>query len=123
MISGAAIGDDWSDTVFLSQEQLALRAATAVYPDRWCVKTFVRSNRGDLPDRQSSAFIPGDGSYLLPTNSPLYSNDSSLASRLIALRTMRLATLWRGRNQALVVGLSKSGYLGIRLDEVYASSR
>jgi hypothetical protein len=59
----------------------------------------------------------GDG-----MSTPAYLDRSSVFKRLMEIRSLRLMTLWQGRDTALVFGVDDSGYLGVSLDEAVASA-
>lgn len=108
---------------------LVVDHSTSLFADRWCILTFIGNSRNldsisALGYRSPYPYsVSAAGSaYALYSNKPEYSDESSLINRLLALRTMRLMTLWQGRETALVFGLNETGYLGIRLDEAVASN-
>lgn len=92
------------------------------YPERWCIKTYVSEIRSqaDAPitRRATSAslnyrYVPIQLEEEIPEE---FDDRSSLLERLKALKNVRLATLWQGRNRSLVVGVQDGGYLGVSLD-------
>ena len=100
-------------------ERNMLETATPAYEGRWCIETFLAKEKAE---RSSEAH----GSRVLSTYRPLrhgtvaeptYSDQSSLLSRLKGLRNFRLATLWRGKDSALVLTVIDDAYVGVRLDE------
>ena len=114
--------DDSADTLIVDH-------STSLYPKRWCILTYVENSRQfrTTADPALSFYYP---SWLdqqaLPTDpvgdTPFDDDRTSLLSRLEALTSMRLMTLWRGRENALVIGLNRSGYLGISLDDAVVSN-
>ena len=121
--ASAAHGDEITD----ASARLDLDRIDSVYPDRWCITTFIDRSR-KIPVHRTSGIRTAEtwaaSTPVFPAVSyAAYSGNSSLANRLLALRTLRIATLWRGRQQALVFGVNESGYLGVRLDEIDTSRR
>lgn len=97
---------------------------TTAYPDRWCIETFIAESRRIRPAGAARsrtlvpyAFSPSSADELLAGADPEFVDSSSLYNRLKALSKLRLMTLWRGRDSALVVALNESGILGLTLDE------
>lgn len=123
IVSGTAQGDDLSFTDSRTQsELLTINHSTPLFAGRWCILTFIDDSRNfdavSTHGYRSAAFRSVvRSSYSLPGGRPTYADESSLVSRLKALRTLRMMTLWQGRDSALVFGLDESGYIGIRLDE------
>lgn len=126
----AAQADEWTLTAAdESAATLVLDGTTSLYPKRWCILTYVENSRQfrASTDPELSFYFP---SWLdqqaLPTDpvghTPFDEDRTSLLSRLEALTSIRLMTLWRGRENALVIGLNRSGYLGISLDDAVANN-
>ncbi len=99
--------------------------ATPVYPERWCILTFIAENRpATVGSHARSALAyashPSAAQGPWAADEPAYTDSSSLYHRLMSLRSVNLMTLWRGRDSALVVGINSDGLLGISLDEADA---
>lgn len=102
-----------------SSHRAVLETTTPAYEGRWCIATFL-ANKKDTPRHSIRTSRPSAHSSRLRHASvaqPYYSDQSSLSSRLKGLRNFRLATLWRGRDSALVLTVIDDAYVGVRLDE------
>ena len=100
-------------------------ATDAYYPRAWCIKTFLNTNsRATTVTRLAPPSL--DRSRSLATNgfaadAPIvdtaYVDQSSLMERLRALKARPFATLWRGRDTALVLRIQDGGYFGVSVDD------
>lgn len=102
-----------------ASDDTLLEATTQTYEGgRWCIATFLANANSDRPHPNlSSHRSPLRLSRRVDVAQPNYSDQSSLLSRLKGLRNFRLATLWRGRDSALVLTVIDDAYVGVRLDE------
>lgn len=107
-------------------EHLRLNHTSAMGADRWCILTFIRQSqrRNHAPVRlpAGAAYLAGSTSVYRMMNQPAYSGATSFFSRLNTARGIRLATLWKGRESSLVLGVDNDGYLGFRLDDAILDS-
>ncbi len=126
VVSGSAHGDDSAAVEGNSHaDLLTVRHSTPWFAGRWCISTFIdRSRKPGLvqaaPYRSPAYRFVSEPSFSLAGAYPAYDTEPPLVTRLKALRTLRMMTLWQGRDSALVFGLNESGYIGIRLDEALA---
>ena len=126
MMSGSAHCDDLKMSDGNTEaELLAVGHSTPRYAGRWCISTFIDRSRKpgavQATRYRSPAYrFDSEPWYSLVDTYPAYDSEPPLVSRLKALRTLRMMTLWQGRDSALVFGLNESGYIGIRLDEALA---
>ncbi len=93
------------------------------YPRAWCIKTYLDANSRNAVvtrlappslDRSAGATSTGfaAGEPIVTTT---YSDQSSLLERLRALKARPFATLWRGRDTALVLRIQDGGYFGVSI--------
>ena len=103
-------------------------AATFYYPKAWCIRTYLSNSARPIPVSRVAA--PERLSRLTSTldhaEAPIaassYSDRSSLLERLRAFRSTPLATLWRGRDTALVLRVQDGGYFGISVADLRADA-
>lgn len=89
-------------------------------PGRWCIKSFIAREATASRSALLRRAPPGALAYghrLDDAVADDYRDAASLLQRLEALGTLRFATLWRGRDRALVVGIQDGGYVGVSLDD------
>ena len=124
--SGSARCDDLTIADGNAQaELLTVSHSTPWFAGRWCISTFIDQSRKPGAAQATRYRSPvyrfvSEPAYSLAGAHPAYDTEPPLVSRLKALRTLRMMTLWQGRESALVFGLNESGYIGIRLDEALA---
>lgn len=119
----AACGNAWCDDAAAEPERrLETSLPVSGYPERWCIRTYVSEVRSQasVPIARTATsqslnyrYIPMQLKDEIPEE---FDDRSSLLERLKALKNVRLATLWQGRNRSLVVGVQDGGYLGVSLD-------
>ncbi|MDH4108606.1 MAG: hypothetical protein OEW35_09825 [Gammaproteobacteria bacterium] len=96
---------------------------TSPYPSRWCIEHFIAATRAGRPIRiRSTTYIQAASPVLNEFETPALVHDNSrwqgtLLGRIIEHRSLRLATLWTGRDSALYFGVDDSGILGVSLGE------
>ena len=101
-------------------------AATFYYPKAWCIRTYLSNSARPIPVSRVAPPAPERLSRLTSTldhaEAPIaassYSDRSSLLERLRAFRSTPLATLWRGRDTALVLRVQDGGYFGISVADL-----
>ena len=122
-MSGSAHCDDSAIVERNDQaELLTVGHSTPWFAGRWCISTFIDQSRKPGTVQATRHRSPvyrfvSEPSYSLIGVYPAYDSEPPLVTRLKDLRTLRMMTLWQGRDSALVFGLNESGYIGIRLDE------
>lgn len=132
-LTGTAQGDGISfDDREPRTEVLDLEQLASPYAQRWCILTFITESRDlrrpDDPDYDDPYYRVLNAGFASPPyrslahDYPEHADQPSPIDRLMALRRLRLMTLWRGRDSALVLGLNESGYFGVRLDDTVAST-
>ena len=95
------------------------------YPRAWCIKTYLDVNsrkavvtRLAPPSLDRSSGVPTTGFAAdAPIVTTAYTDQSSLLERLRALKARPFATLWRGRDTALVLRIQDGGYFGVSIDD------
>ena len=100
-------------------------ATASYYPRAWCIKTYLDANSRNAVvtrlappslDRSASAASSGiaaDQQFATTA----YTDQSSLIERLRSLKARPFATLWRGRDTALVLRIQDGGYFGVSVDD------
>ena len=105
-------------------------ASTFYYPEAWCIRTYLSRSARPIPVSRAAPPAPerlsrltsGTGLSDAPIASASYTDRSSLLERLRAFRSTPLATLWRGRDTALVLRIQDGGYFGISLADLRANA-
>ena len=98
-------------------------APVSEYPRKWCIETWMNSRPGRIrastSRRAPPAALTHRSDVTVDVEEPPvdYTDRTSLISRLKALRHLKFATLWQGRDRALVVGVQDGGYIGVSLDD------
>lgn len=93
------------------------------YPDEWCIRSYVsRAAIRSVATRPRGTPPPAE--LYRPASAPVEDpvpganvDRASLLQRLKELKSLRFATLWRGRDRAVVLGIQDGGYLGFSLDD------
>jgi hypothetical protein len=92
------------------------------YSGRWCIVTFIEQSRLQSP--ATTLTIAGNEiTYsplrarrsVLDSGSPLPYRPSFI-DNILETRYLRLMTLWRGHENALLLGIDEHGLLGVTLD-------
>lgn len=102
----------WADAESAAEARLGEAAAA----DRWSIRAFLRRSESRTNPRRQAHAPPARSDRWYRSAYAQYTDTSSPLSRLKALRNWRLATLWRGRESSLVLGLVDDAYFGVRLD-------
>ena len=93
------------------------------YPSRWCIEDFLARNRSNRPMRLRNVSYPApttgfsDAAVIGTVSNEPSRWSNTLIGRIIEQRSLRLATLWTGRDSALYFGLDDHGTLGVSLGE------
>ena len=101
-------------------------ASTFYYPRAWCIRTYLNRSARPVPVSRLAPPAPerlprltsDAGLSDAPIAAAAYTDQSSLLERLRAFRSTPLATLWRGRETALVLRIQDGGYFGISLADL-----
>jgi hypothetical protein len=96
--------------------------STSRYSGRWCIVTFIEQSRLQSPGT-TLTFTASEYTYssllarrsVLGSGSPLPYRPSFI-DNLVETRYLRLMTLWRGHENALLLGIDEHGLLGVTLD-------
>ncbi len=102
-----------------------LETTASFYPEAWCIETFLKtSSRTATVSRRAPPTLDRPVSIAInPVVSEAsiaataYTDRSSLIERLKALKSRPVATLWRGRETALVLRVQDGGYFGVSIDD------
>lgn len=85
--------------------------------NRWSIPAFVRDSARHSAVGAPLRYVPAaHTTRWYSSSSPTYTDTSAPMNRIKALKKLRVATLWRGRNSSLVLGLVDQRYFGVRLD-------
>ncbi len=93
-----------------------ISAEHSLFPERWCIHKFIAQSNPESDGAYDATSVPMADAPLLG-DAPEYTDRSSLYSRVMELPKLPLMTLWRGRDSALVLGVGRSGLLGVSLDD------
>ncbi len=141
--TGFATDAGWTSSTIEAQSVLTLAydidaEGLAEYPDRWCLKQSPTHRRRmaaialQPSSRRSYRSMGGAPGHNPPSAMTLSAratattadelrldtsgNDQSLLDRIRSIDSHRLATLWRGKERALFVGLQSGRYFGVSLE-------
>ena len=103
-------------------------ATDSLYPKAWCIETFLTKLQRPAGVRRPAPTAIDRSvhrtSNTLTFDEPTadlaataYTDRSSLSERLKSLKSRPLATLWRGRETALVLRMQNGGYFGVSIDD------